>query len=232
MAKGKPDKQAEAKQLRQQGKSLGEIERQLGVSRSSVSRWTKDVVLSDELRGALQARNPCNAGTGEATRQRAGVTNSANYLRFRLVQQDKGRERAKKGTDLYCIGCMLFWAEGRKSRNSVSLTNTDENMLKVFVRFLRECFGVKTEEIKVSIGCRSGNGLSVEEIEDHWLRLFALERSNLNKTSVDYDKRSTGGKAKHVYGICEVTVHRTDIVQEIYGFIQEVGGFTNERFSA
>ena len=48
--------QKRARELRAQGCSVKEIERALGVSRSSASVWVRDVALTDEQRRALAAR--------------------------------------------------------------------------------------------------------------------------------------------------------------------------------
>ena len=37
---------------------------------------------------------------------------------------------------------MLYWGEGSKARNGVVFTNADVDMLRFFLRFLRESYGV------------------------------------------------------------------------------------------
>ncbi|MEA2390211.1 MAG: hypothetical protein QOK31_320 [Solirubrobacteraceae bacterium] len=64
---------------------------------------------------------------------------------------------------------MRFWAEGSKSRNRVKLVNSDAHMIRFFLRFLTEGFGVKKERCSLSINVYTGNGLSIEDIEAYWL---------------------------------------------------------------
>jgi predicted transcriptional regulator len=53
----KPEARHEARRLRFEGASINEIEKTLGVARSSVSRWVFDIELSPEQRAELTRRS-------------------------------------------------------------------------------------------------------------------------------------------------------------------------------
>ena len=55
------------------------------------------------------------------------------------------------GTLLHQAGCMLYWAEGAKSRNSAKFANSDPPMMLLFRRFLTTALGVDRGEIRMSI---------------------------------------------------------------------------------
>ncbi len=74
---------------------------------------------------------------------------------------------------------MLYWAEGSKERNVVIFCNSDVNMVAFFSRFLRESFGVAPKKIALRLNVYTNNGLSIEEIEHHWLEATHLPRSSL-----------------------------------------------------
>lgn len=231
MPKGKIREKEEARRLRRNGKSLNEIVREVGVSKGSVSRWVRDIGLTEEQEVALKERNPCEPRHGVKARKKASAAWRRRWMQVRLGYQKEGRDRASKnGLDLYLAGCMLYWAEGTKNRNQVRFSNCDPNMVFLFVRFLRECLTVESEKFKLSVNCYTGNGKSVEEIEDYWLDLLVLKRGNLNKTFVDHDGRGGRGKTKHVFGCCTVAVYSSELVQQIYGAIQEYAGFDCDSF--
>jgi hypothetical protein len=77
-----------------------------------------------------------------------------------------------------------------------------------------------------------GNGLSIAQIEDYWLAALDLPRSCLCKHSIDFKPTSSSGlkRNKLPYGVCTVRVHSTQIVQHIFGAIQEYGGFDEPRW--
>jgi hypothetical protein len=62
---------------------------------------------------------------------------------------------ARRGNVLHATGCMLFWAEGSRNRNTLCFTNSDPAMVRFFVGFLRTCFGVPARKVR-STARRSG----------------------------------------------------------------------------
>jgi len=99
-------------------------------------------------------------------------------------------------------------------------------MLKLFVRFLTECYSVPPERICLSVNCFLNNGLTIEEIHAHWLSLLALPDSVLRKPIINRSSRSSSRQRNTlVYGTARLVVHSTLIVQSIYGAIQEYSGF-------
>lgn len=225
----KPEERRKSRELRRQGKSVREIEKELDVSRSSVSRWVRDIELTPEQEQRLWERDRSYAASGTLAKRRRKI-----FLEKRKQYQESGREKAKKESgNLFQVGCMLYWAEGGKGRNDVRFSNSDVNMMNLFLRFLRECYKVKSEDVSVYINCYTNNGLSVEQIEKYWIEQLRLKQRCLRKTLVNCYPRTSRRKTvrnKLIYGICRIVVCRTDIVQSIYGAIQEYGDFENEKW--
>jgi transcriptional regulator with XRE-family HTH domain len=217
----KPVERDEARRLRRnEGKSVKEIARLLDVSPSSVSRWTADITLSPGFIEALRQRNPAVNGRLEGTREQSATKRAA-----RLVEQERGRDLARSPTRLHLAGCMLYWAEGSKNRNVVRLTNSDPDLLALFVRFLRECYSVRSERMTLSVNCRLNNGLELAEIERWWLERLGLPAVSLRKATVNAPSRASRWyRNVLIYGTARVTVCSTAIVQSIYGAIQEYAG--------
>jgi hypothetical protein len=121
---------------------------------------------------------------------------------------------------------MRYWAEGSKRRNQAILTNSDPDLLGVFVRFLRSCYAVSDERIALSVNCHLGNGLTVDEIERWWLDQLELPHSCLRKATVNRPSRASALRRGHVlpYGTARVSVCSVRIIQSIYGAIQEYAG--------
>ena len=124
---------------------------------------------------------------------------------------------------------MLYWAEGAKSRNTVKLVNSDPALIVFFARFLRESLGVRTEDIRVCLNVHLTNGMTIEEIESYWVELLELPRSCLRKHTLNAKPTSSSGSKpnKLPYGVCTLRVNSTQLVQHIYGAIQEYAGFDN-----
>ncbi len=126
---------------------------------------------------------------------------------------------------LHAIACMLYWAEGAKKRNIVYFVNSDPHMLNLFMRFLREETTVEDSAIRIHIHCHTHDPLEIERIERYWLDLLDLPNSCLRKTQIK--KGSTTRKNRLEHGVCGIRVNSTELAQQIYGAIQEYGGFEN-----
>lgn len=204
--------------------SLKRIAARLGVSVGSVHLWTKDIDLTEEQQLRNRERE-------QANRRSFGRRSAAWSERCRVRRrgyQSEGRTRARIGGDpLHHAGCMLYWAEGAKERNSAKLANSDPHMLRLYCRFLMEALGVTTAEIKLRLNVYLGNHRSLRAIETYWLDLLQLPRSTLRGHTLNHLPTSSSGKKKDrlPYGVCTITVNRTDLVQHIFGAIQEYGGF-------
>jgi hypothetical protein len=215
----KSPERLEARRLRREdGLAINVIAARLGVSKSSVSRWVRDVALTSEQHAALRTQNPLyNA----QLRGQGGRSRSARLERERA--QLHGRELARRGDALHAQGCMLYWAEGTKSRNSVLFTNSDADMHQLFLRFLRSCYGVGDDRVALTVNCY---GPYPTEIVGWWLRRLGLPDGCARAPTVNQPSRASSRRRGHVlpYGPARLTIHSTFIVQSIYGAIQEYAG--------
>lgn len=220
----------EARRLRSEGMLLKPIAAKLNVSVSSVHTWTKDIELSDEqrersLRGRGGPQSP------EHIKKRTAAWSARNRAR-RVAFQMEGRERARERDPLHMAGCMLYWAEGSKNRNIIVFANSDRAMVRFFTHFLKECFGITPEALSIRLNVYTNNGLSIKEIEDHWLEVIEAPRSCLRAHSTNHYPTSSSGRKRNLpYGVCTLKVARsTWLIQHIYGAIQEYASFEEPRW--
>jgi len=216
--------------MRREGVSIKRIAAAVGVSPSSVLLWTRDIELSPE-----QLRHNTHGPRGpqgqEAVAHRVAAVRRTRRER-RLRWQREGRARARLAEPLHFGGCMLYWAEGSKERNSASLCNSDLNMVRFFRTFLTRCFDVPGDRFRFSLHVYLGNGLSLAEIEHRWTEALELPQSCVRKHRVNPLPTSSSGRRtnKLPLGVATLKVHSTAIVQHIFGAIQEYGGFEEPRW--
>ena len=210
----------EARLLRkEQGLSIKQIAKKLSVSVSSVSLWVRNIELTDE-----QTQNLIAYRYLSINKINGSKSNHEKWKKIRLQYQEQGKEDAKQNDIEHLKGCMLYWAEGTKKKNSVVLTNTDANMMKFFVNFLKNFFQVKKEDFDISFNCYLSNGLTLEDIENYWLSLLDLPKSCLRKSTTKYCDGPIHSNNGHNYGVCRVGIHKTEIAQRIFGAIKEYIG--------
>lgn len=218
---------AEARSLRaHQGMSLAEIANELDISTSTARRWTLDIELTGEQLVRIKDRVKSAARRGSATM-------AENRRQARRTWQAEGRARARNGELLHQAGCLLYWAEGTKGRNSVELANSDVDLIRLFLRFLSNCFDIDEQQLSLCLHLYTGNGRTVAEIEQHWLEALVLPPSCLRKHTINRRPAPSSGVKtnKLPFGVCHLRVLRsTWLVQHMYGAIQEYGGFTEPRW--
>lgn len=220
--KAKLEKKLAAQQMRREGMSLNVISQALHVAKSSVSNWVRGVGLTDDQAKLLLENN---LAATKKSRLRVAEINKQRAIDRRLGYQELGRQDAERNDPLHLAGCMLYWAEGTKYRNAVTFSNTDPHMHRFFVRFLQTCFGVTNQQFTISCIIHENDAQQREEIELFWLSELALPANCLRKTTIKKNGKTVTRRAQ--YGVCRVTVCSTEIVQRIYGAIQQYGGFKN-----
>lgn len=217
----------EARRLRENGCSVKEIANKVGVSRGSVSLWVRDIVLTSEQKQVLLERNPI------FNIQMVGShTNRTKAIIHRKEWQEEGRRLVRSGSRDFLLLCALYWAEGSKNKNVVTMTNSDIDMLRFFVSSLKGILGCVDEKISVRVAAHTTNGLTIDEINHYWTDNLGLPIECLRKfiSKTKYYGENTVRKNYHPYGCCAVTYCETRVVQIIFGGIQEIFGIEKKEW--
>jgi len=210
---------------RDEGAPIKEIAHRVGVAPSSVSRWVRDIKLTPAQEQELLRRNPAY------NRQLSGTAiQAANRRAERIAYQEEGRRLALRGDGCHVAGCMLYWAEGEKDRNALRFYNSDPEMVRFFVVFLKKYFDLWDDEIRITCNLFADHVRQQREIEQFWLDVAQLSKRSLCKSYVNaYSKHSKKKRTNRLpYGTVRVTVSRTRVIQSIFGSIQEYAGFDRE----
>jgi hypothetical protein len=184
-----------ARQLRRSGMPYKKLAAAVGASVGFVFLWTSDIELTKEQL-ERNRRGPGGPQNPENVRRRATAW-VARSREARRASQADGRGAARQGDRLHLAGCMLYWAEGAKDRNTLKFSNSDPRMLVLFRRFLTDALAVESDEIVMSINVYTNNGISIEEIEAYWLDLLDLPRSSVRKHTVNHMPTSSSGRARN-----------------------------------
>ena len=215
-----------ARELRRQGWSVGQISKELRISKGSISPWVRDIKLTDNQIKRLED----NAFKNRMRMKEWSSKMCLACLDKRLAYQDIGRQKIKDGASKeYISGIMLYWAEGAKSRTKVAFSNSDFNMVKYFVEFLEKEIGIKKEDMNLTVQTYLNGGADIDEIQDFWLKKLDMPKTCLRKPYIKEDHGSKRKKLK--YGVGVIRVNDVKVIQEIYGAIQEYIGFTNPEWA-
>lgn len=188
------------KRLRKLGRSYPEIGKKLGIGKSSVAYHARKINIDQRYLQRWKDR-----------RKTSKMVSSRNWKKAYLKVRGKFEKISKR--DLRLIGSMLYWAEG--SKKDFSFSNTDANMVTLFLRSIRKGFDVKNSDIKISI--RVYEDLNVHECLKYWSVITDI--SLTKKTSVNILKGSKRGKLK--YGMCRIRIKKGgQLFKEIFSIVK------------
>lgn len=129
---------------------------------------------------------------------------------------------------LEIVGLALWWSEGTKIRPdkrwknkfnySVEITNTDPEIINIFLRYLRECLNVQNEKIKLQLQIHLGD--NQEELESFWEKITDIPKSQFNKTII----RPAGNKLGKSRGTCKIRIHNKVLHLKLIKLLEDLRG--------
>jgi transcriptional regulator with XRE-family HTH domain len=152
--RGKVEEQERARVLRAKGLTLLDIAQQLGVAKSSVSLWVRDVEFTPSKRRTGPRRRP----------------HPAQEAKLAQIVQCDAEGLARIGTlsdaAFLAAGVALYAGEGAKRDGSVMFANTDPAMIAFFCSWLRQFFDIDEPRLRVRVYLHEG--LDLDAAERQW----------------------------------------------------------------
>jgi transcriptional regulator with XRE-family HTH domain len=219
----KDDLRAKARELRMQGLDYEEIVTQLGVSKSSVSLWVRDlprpprtapkecaIRISERMRRYWAAERPVRA----ARRAAAGAEAAAS------IGDLTDRE-------ILIAGAVAYWCEGAKNKpyrraDRVTFSNSDPELISFFLLFL-DTAGTQRSDLAFQLQIHET--ADVASAERFWLALTEAQPEQFRKTFLKHHNpattRKNTGDAYH--GCLRVDVRRScELYRRIEGWASAV----------
>jgi transcriptional regulator with XRE-family HTH domain len=166
--RGKTEERHRARELRAEGWTMPEIAAELGVSRSSVSLWARDVAFEPRRgRAVARHRGPSRAQVAKADEIE------------RLLAEGRARISELSERDLLIAGAALYAGEGSKRDGRVSLANSDPRMIRLHCAWLRRFFEIDEARIRVVLYLHEG--LDLERAVRFWVDVTAIPASQFGK---------------------------------------------------
>lgn len=205
--RGKLKEREQARELRAQGMSLLDIATELGVSKSSVSLWVRDMdVQIDQRRGGWWTKgNPHPA----AVRKQAQIEELNQLGTARLGELS---EQA-----FLAAGAALYAGEGGKTDGSVCFPNSDPAMVAFFLRWLRRFFEVDESRLRVWLYLHEG--LDLEAATTFWSELTGIPRSQFGK-AYRAEANESIRHSKHPMGCPRITYSCSRTHREVMGLVR------------
>lgn len=197
--RGKVVEQERARQLRAEAWTLADIAAELGVSKSSVSLWVRDVAFTPRPRRTGRRREP----------NKLQVAKAAEIERLRR----EGTERVGllSEREFLVAGLALYAGEGSKRDGEVRFTNSDPAMMAFFALWLRQFFEIDEARLRMKLYLHEG--LDLDAAIEFWSQITDVPRTQFHRPYRAVPDPSIR-TAKHVNGCaslvyCSARVHRS-----------------------
>jgi hypothetical protein len=223
----KDDLRAKARELRLRGLDYEEIVAHLGVSKSSVSLWVRDLPrpprvvpeecakrTSERMRRYWTAERPVRAARRAAASAAAAAT--IGHLTDR---------------EILIAGAVAYWCEGAKNKpqrrvDRVTFTNSDPGLISFFLLFL-DTAGIPRSDLAFQLQIHET--ADVASAERFWLALTGARPEQFGKTSLKRHNPATTRKntSDGYHGCLRVDVRRScELYRKIEGWASAATGAT------
>lgn len=167
--------------LRKLGYSISEISKKLKVSKSTTSLWCRQIVLTEKQKELLEVR------TGRKLikffRIVANQKKERDIAKQKIISLSK-RELQKLSTrEIFIAGVALYWAEGFKhtAESRIGFCNSDPQMIKFMMLFLKRCMGVESEDISPRLTLNIAFKNKTEIIQKYWSKYLGIPEGQFTK---------------------------------------------------
>ena len=147
----------------------------------------------------------------------------AVYLKYN-PKGDPFSFRAPKTADenlLYGLGLGLYWGEGSKSNlNAVRLGNTDPGIIKVFMTFLTNLYGV--DESRFRFGLQIFSDTSPVIALNYWSKVLGVNKSHFYKPVVTKSGSIGTYRHKNMNGVVTIYFGNTKLRDILVGQVAEI----------
>jgi len=226
----KDDLRAKARELRSQGFAYNSIARELGVSKSSVSLWVRDLPrwegLSYEECRRRQGRAVSEYWAAERTRREA-VRESIKTAARRELAQLSDRE-------ILIAGAIAYWCEGAKNKpgqprcDRIVFTNSDPAMIRFFIRFL-DVVGVERQAHVYRVYIHET--ADVAAAQRYWLELTGADPLQFRRPTIKTHRPATNrtNTGEEYRGCLRLEVRRSsELFQQVEGWAQAIMSTTRQ----
>lgn len=221
---GKLAEKLRAQELRRKGLSYKEIRKEIRVSKSTLSHWCRDIVLTPKQLERLYKRK-------EFGQLKGSVIAAKNKQRARFKEVEKLRKAGVKEVgklskrDKFIAGIALYVADGDKYDDcSFGFSNSDPRLIKFMGLWFKEFCEIPGEKFRGSLWIH--DDLNEEEAKKYWSKLIEMPLSQFRKSYIVKSKTRSKKirKKKHPYGVFSLRFSGTRAKRKLFGWIEGIFG--------
>ena len=184
--------------LRNKGYSYNLIADKIGMSKSTLSCWFKDIPFSPNKLVLKRIKTgPYISG------QKSHEKRVRNILKIRELAKKELGIISKR--DLWMVGIGLYIGEGSKTYETIRIINSDPKVITLTIKWFKNICNLEIKNITIAIHLYPDN--DVNKCLEFWSKTTGLPIEQFRKTQIDrrIDK-SNKKKRKLPYGTAHLTI--------------------------
>ena len=184
---------------RRQGYSYSIISKKLGLAKSTLSNWLKELPYSPNERTLERIRF--------ALAKSAKIIHNKKLTKIEMIKKEARKELGEiTRRDLLLLGIGLYIGEGNKSsKESVRLVNSNAETIRLVIRWFREIVGLKDKNFSLSVHLYPDNNINLAK--NYWSKITGIPKVQFGKTQIDQRTNKSSKKiGKLKYGTLHVQI--------------------------
>ncbi len=202
-------KEKAQKLRKEQGLSISSISRTLSVSKSTVSFWCRNILLSPgQLEDLfIQQKKSAKKGSLLYTEGLRRERIKRENIYKKIGARDVGSLSKR---DLFILGLGLYWGEGYKNGNTeVGFTNSDPKMIKLMILWFKKVYGVKDGDFVFRLSINKIHQDRHTKIMHFWTKYLNVQLEYFTKTSfINVVSKKVYKNAETYYGVLRLKVRK------------------------
>jgi len=214
-------------ELRKKGKTYSEIRKELGIPKSTLSDWLRSYPLTEAQIVLLEKTRRKNRYL--SIEKIRGTKNKKREIRLNSIyNQEKKRLLLLSKKELELAGLFLYWGEGSKNlKGALSLNNTDPQVIKFILFWLRNALEIPLEDIRVYLHLYSD--MDIDGEMKFWRKELKLPPSQFYKPYIKKSKRSGIEHKGFGHGTCGLAVCDTRIKERVMLGIKSIADYYSKK---
>ena len=213
-----------AKKMRKSGISLGDISKKLHVTKSTLSFWCKDIVLSESAIRKIKTKGKVKSVKGLL---RYSESKRKERMERSILQKQEGIKTVGilSSRDTLMIGFGLYWGEGYKYENGeLGFTNSNPYMIRFYFKWL-DLWNVEKGSLIFRLTVNEFFKKEENKIKTFWVNFLGIKKEQFSRTTYIKTnlKKASPENIEKYKGILRVKVRKgTSLRNKILGAIEYI----------
>ena len=221
----KSKEKLEARLLRKSGESIKIIASKLNVSKTIVSIWCNDILLTDDQIKKLEERRRYK--TCYTSRIKGALANKDKRKKEVVILNKIGNLMSDNFNkrDLTFFGAGIYWGEGIK-KSKTGVTNSNPEVIKTAMKWFTEIWGINRGDFTARIHINMIHNKRLAIVEEYWIKELNISKEQFTKTTfIKTTNKKKYENFNNHYGTLTLTIKRGgNLLHKINGLIGGIKG--------